>query len=67
METSEDYEDLQSFLEIEDEDMKEITLSNKMKRKQKRGKIWIRKGHAAKGCKNDYDTYVGSNAFNRVM
>ena len=62
----EDYTELQSFLDIEDEEMKEITIANKISNEGKREKTWIGKGHAAKGYKNKYDTYEASTAFEKV-
>ena len=59
-------EELQSFLEIEDEEMKEITISTSLQNKGKKEKIFIGKGNASKGYKEDYDTYDPSNAFVKV-
>ena len=59
-------EELQSFLEIEDEEMKEITISAEAQNKGKEEKLIIGKGNAAKGYKQEYDTYEPSNAFIKV-
>ena len=63
----EEYKELQSFLELEEEEMKEITVSKTIQNKGKKEELWIGKGNAARGCKSDYDTYDASNAFSKVM
>ena len=61
-----DYKEIQTFLEIEDEEMKEIAISTSLRNDGKKEKIWVGKGNAAKGVKNKYDTYDESNAFIKV-
>ena len=61
-----EYEELQSFLELEDEEMKEIEMSTSTQNRDVKEKIYIGRGNAANGHKKEYDTYPPSNAFNKV-
>ena len=57
---------LQTFLELEDEEMKEIEMISKFSAGCKDDEQVVGKGHSAKGYKEQYAPYPPSDTFIRV-